>query len=81
MENGIEDNQLIMLSSMSPICSLRWKAALQYGVGAVVEGCDGRHMAATADPDALGGPKLLRQVVWQLRSCAVLGRGSLESLF
>ncbi len=38
-------------------------AALQDGVGAVVEWREGRHMAAATDPDAFGGPQLLWQVL------------------
>ncbi len=39
------------------------EAALQDGVGAIIEGPVGRHVAAATDPDALGGPQLLWQVL------------------
>jgi hypothetical protein len=42
------------------------EAALEDGVGAVVEGREGRHVAAAADPDQVRGPQLLGQVLWQL---------------
>jgi hypothetical protein len=42
------------------------EAALQDFVGAVVEGQEGRHVGAAADPDTFRGPQLLGQVLWQL---------------
>ncbi len=37
------------------------EAALQDDVGAVVEGREGKHVAAVGDQDAFGGPQLLGQ--------------------
>ncbi len=42
------------------------EAALEDGVGAVVEGRKGRRVAAAADPYSVRSPQLLRQVLWQL---------------
>jgi hypothetical protein len=42
------------------------QAALDDRVRAVVERCERRHMAAAADPDAVRGPQVRRQVLWQL---------------
>ncbi len=42
------------------------EATLEDGVGAVVEGQEGRRVAASADPDAVRGPQLPGQVLWQL---------------
>jgi len=36
------------------------EAALQDGIGAIIEGLQGHHVAATVDPDAICGPQLLR---------------------
>ena len=45
------------------------QAALQDGVGTVVEGGERRHVAAPPDPDAVGGPELRGQVLRVLLSC------------
>jgi hypothetical protein len=45
------------------------EAALEDGVGAVLEGREGREgrcVAALADPDAVRGPQLPGQVLWHL---------------
>ncbi len=45
------------------------EAVLQDCVGAILEGREGRHVAAAADPDAFRGPQLLGQVLWHLLAC------------
>ena len=42
------------------------EAVLEEGVGAVVEGPEGRRVAASSDPDPVRGPQLLGKVLWQL---------------
>jgi hypothetical protein len=51
------------------------EAVLEEGVGAVVEGPEGRRVAASSDPDPVCSPQLLGLVLWQLLVCcsAVLG--------
>jgi hypothetical protein len=51
------------------------EAAPQAGVGTIAEGRNGRHVAAVMDPDALGGPQLLWQVICRSLSAAVLCLG------
>ncbi len=46
------------------------EAALQDCVGAVIEGQEGRHVAAVVDPAAFVGPQLLWPVLWQLLVCS-----------
>jgi hypothetical protein len=44
-------------------------------VGAVVEQRERRHVAAAADPDAVRGPQVRRQILWQLPvRCNVVSR-------
>ncbi len=51
------------------------QAALEDRVGAVVERGERRHVAAPADPDAVRGPQVRRQVLWQLSvRCNVVSR-------
>ena len=51
------------------------QAALEDCVGAVVERREWRHVAAPADPDAVRGPQVRRQVLWQLSvRCNVVSR-------
>jgi hypothetical protein len=42
------------------------EAALEDGVGAIVEGREGQCVVALAGPDAIRGPQLPGQVLWQL---------------
>ncbi len=56
------------------------QAALEDRVGAVVERGERRHVPAAADPDAVRGPQVRRQVLWQLSVCSTLCLGK-EELF
>jgi hypothetical protein len=51
------------------------QAALDDHVRAVLERRERRHVAAAADPDAIRGPQVWRQVLWQLSVyCKVVAR-------
>ncbi len=63
-----------MLSSLLPRWSLEVaEAVLEDGVGDIVEGREGRHVATSVDPHAILGPQFLGQV--RSLSAAVLCLG------